>query len=125
MKDFKQYFTIAAEPAEVYMALTNPRSIKLWAGDDADMGTEPRSEFSLWEGNICGINLEFELNKKLVQQWFFGDQEPASIVTFKIHEHKNGTSLEVRQTNIPDEAWEDISEGWNDTYMASLIEFLE
>jgi len=107
------------------MALTNPLSIKLWAGDDAEMGTEPGSEFSLWEDSITGINIEFEPNKKLVQQWFFGDQEPASVVTFKIHEHKHGTSLEVRQSNIPDEAWEDISGGWNDTYMASLIDFLE
>jgi uncharacterized protein YndB with AHSA1/START domain len=125
LKDFKQYYTIAATPDEVYMALTNPLSIKLWAGDDAEMGTEPGSEFSLWEDSITGINIEFEPNKKLVQQWFFGDQEPASVVTFKIHEHKHGTSLEVRQTNIPDEAWEDISGGWNDTYMASLIDFLE
>lgn len=125
MKDFKRYYTISAVPEEVYMALTNPRSIKLWAGEDAEMGTEPGSEFSLWEGNICGINIEFEPNKKLVQQWFFGDQEPASVVTFKIHEHKHGTSLEVRQTNIPDEAWDDISQGWDDTYMASVIDFLE
>jgi activator of HSP90 ATPase len=62
-------------------------------------------------------------NKKLVQQWDFGDIEPHSIVTMKLHEHKQGCSLEVRHTNIPEEAWEDISTGWEDTYMASLLDF--
>ncbi|MEY4003061.1 MAG: hypothetical protein RIT07_1103 [Bacteroidota bacterium] len=123
MPDYKKYFIISAPPAEVYMALTYPPSICLWAGENAIMGTEPNSSFSLFDDSISGINLELEPNKKLVQQWDFGDIEPLSIVTMKLHEHKQGCSLEVRHTNIPEEAWEDISTGWEDTYMASLLDF--
>jgi hypothetical protein len=36
-----------------------------------------------------------------------------------------GTSVEVRHTNIPDEDYEDIAEGWIHSYMASLQEFYE
>jgi len=39
--------------------------------------------------------------------------------------HKQGTSAELRHNNIPDEAYEDMVEGWEDVYFASLIDFYE
>jgi activator of HSP90 ATPase len=123
MKDFKKYYVIPAKPEELYLALTNPLTIQLWTGDKADMSTEPDSLFSLWDGSIEGRNLEFEQDKKIVQQWFFGDQEPASIVTIKLHPHEKGTSLEVKQTNIPDNDYEDITDGWDNIYVGSLLDF--
>lgn len=123
MKDFKRYYIVAAQPEEVYLALTNPVSIKLWTGEDAVMSTETDSEFSLWEGSICGKNLEFEENKRIVQQWFFGDESPESIVTIKLHPHDAGTSIELRHSNIPDDDYNDIVEGWNDMYFGNLQEF--
>lgn len=123
MKDFKKYYIMHATPEDVYRALTNPLSIKLWSGEEARMSTEPNSEFSLWEDSIIGRNLEFEENKKIVQQWYFGEQEEPSIVTIKLHPHKQGTSLELRHINIPDEDFDDIVEGWNDIYMERLSDF--
>jgi uncharacterized protein YndB with AHSA1/START domain len=125
MKDFKSYYILSAEPEVVYAGLTNSDTIRLWSGEDAEMSTEPGSEFSLWEGSITGRNLEFEPGRKIVQQWYFGDQEPASIVTMKLHPHKEGTSVELRHTNIPDEAYDDIVEGWNEMYFGALKEFYE
>jgi uncharacterized protein YndB with AHSA1/START domain len=125
MKDFKKYFIIPAPPEDVYRALTHPATIHLWSGEEAEMSTEVGSEFSLWEGSIVGKNLEFVPDKKIVQQWYFGDQSEESIVTILLHEHKNGTSAELRHTNIPDEAYDDIVDGWKDTYFGSLIEFYE
>lgn len=125
MKDFKKYYTVEATPEEVYAALTNPATIQLWSGDPATMSTEPGSEFSLWEGNIEGKNLEFEKDKKIVQQWYFGEQDEPSIVTIKLHPDKTRTSAELRHTNIPDEAFDEITSGWDDVYFGSLIEFYE
>ncbi|MCP2044691.1 SRPBCC domain-containing protein [Pontibacter sp. HSC-36F09] len=125
MKDYKKYFIVPAAPEEVYAALTNPNTIQLWSGDPAEMSTEPGSEFSLFEGNIVGKNLEFEEGKLLVQEWYFGEQEVKSIVTIKLHPHKHGTSAELRHLNIPDEAYNDIVEGWNESYFGALIEFYE
>ncbi len=124
MKDYKKYYILPAPPEEVYLALTNPATIQLWTGEKAEMSTEPGSEFSLWDESIVGRNLEFEAGKKIVQQWYF-DQEEPSIVTIKLHPHKNGTSAELKHTNIPDEEYEDIVEGWNQAYFASLEEFYE
>ncbi len=125
MKDYKQYYIIPATPEEVYIALTNPATIQLWTGEPAIMSTEPGSEFSLWEGSIEGRNIAFEEGKKITQEWYFGEQEAASVVTILLHPHKQGTSAELRHSNIPDEAFEDIVEGWNDVYFASLIDFYE
>ena len=123
MKDYKKYYIIPAPPEDVYLALTLPATIQLWTGEEAEMSTEPGSEFSLWEGSIVGKNIGFEPNKKIVQQWYFGEQEEASIVTIKLHIHKQGTSAELTHTNIPDEAYDEMVEGWNDNYFGLLISF--
>ena len=125
MKNYKSYFIIPAEPSDVYAAITNPLTIQLWTGDPAEMSTEPESEFSLWDGAIVGKNLEFETDKKIVQQWYFGDQAEASIVTIKLHPHKNGTSAELIHTNIPDDDFEEIVDGWITAYFGETIEFFE
>ena len=124
MKDYKKYFIIpASEPEDVYLALTLPATLQLWTGEKAEMSTEPGSEFSMWENSIVGKNLEFDPGKKIVQQWYFDEQAEASIVTIKLHPHKKGTSLELTHTNIPDSEYTAIVDGWNETYIASLIEF--
>lgn len=125
MKDFKQHFIVPAPPEEVYRALTYAPTIQLWTGDKADMSTEPGSEFSLWDGSIAGRNLEFEEGRKIVQEWYFGEQETPSIVTIILHPHKKGTSAELKHSNIPDEDFDDIVEGWRDAYFGSLIDFYE
>jgi len=125
VKDFKKYYTIPAPPEDVYLALTVETTIELWTGDRAVMKAEPGTEFSMWDESIVGKNLEFEPGKKIVQQWYFGDQPEPSIVTIKLHPHEDGTSLEVRHTNIPDEDYDDITDGWTHSYAAGLIEFYD
>ncbi len=125
MKDYKKYFTIDAPPEDVYIALTNEATIRLWSGEEAIMPLEAGSEFSLWDGSIVGKNLEFIPGKKIVQEWYFGAQELPSIVTIILHSAKTGTSAELRHTNIPDDDYENIIEGWNENYFGSLIDFYD
>ncbi len=123
MKDFKKYYIIPAQSEDIYLALTNSATIQLWTGEPAVMSTEPNTEFSLWEGSIEGMNIAFEPNKKIQQEWYFGEQENASIVTIKLHQHKQGCSVELVHTNIPNEAYDDIVSGWNENYFGALEEF--
>lgn len=125
MKDFKKYFIIRATPEDVYNALTNEATIQLWSGEKAIMSDKPNSEFSLWEGSITGLNIEFIKGKKIVQQWYFDEQETPSIVTIILHEHKHGTSAELKHNNIPDDVYDNIVEGWEENYFGSIIEFYE
>lgn len=125
MGNFNYELQIAADPEEVFTALTNPFQIELWSGYPADMKPERGYVFSLWEGDIAGVNLEVVAGKKLVQEWFFGENEEASVVTFKLKREGNGTLLTLTHTHIPEEVYEEITEGWKTCYLGSLKDMLE
>jgi len=122
MKSLKKYYTLKADPGDVYNALTNKSLIEIWTGEAAEMEPIPDTEFALWEGSISGLNLEFEKNRKIVQQWYFEGQEEDSIVTIILHPDKKGTNVELIHTNIPDDAFQNISEGWDEDYFGALRE---
>jgi activator of HSP90 ATPase len=123
MKTFKKSFKINAEAADVYSALTNPYTIELWTGYPAVMSTEPGSEFSLWEGDITGKNIEFIQDKKVVQEWDFGDNPEKSLVTITIQKDRDDSIIIVEHSNIPDEDFEDIAEGWREYYFGAINTF--
>lgn len=125
MPDYKKYYIIPEQPSIVYQALVNPLTLSLWTGFPAYMSEEVGDEFSLWDGNIVGRNLAFEAGKMIKQEWYFGEREEESIVTIKLHPHKKGSSVELQHTNIPEEDFEAMVEGWDNTYFADLIEFYE
>lgn len=125
MPDYKKYYIIPEEPSIVYQALVNPLTLSLWTGFPAYMSEEVGDEFSLWDGNIVGRNLAFEVGKMIKQEWYFGEREEESIVTIKLHPHKKGSSVELQHTNIPEEDFEAMVEGWDNTYFADLIDFYE
>lgn len=123
MKTFKKQFKIQAEPSDVYSALTNPMTIELWTGYPAEMSEEPGSEFSLWEGDITGKNIEFIWDKRVVQEWYFGDQPEKSIVTITIQKDKGDSLVTVEHTNIPDDDFDDIANGWREYYFGAINTF--
>jgi len=123
MKTFKKSFKINAEPSDIYAALTNPYTIELWSGYPAEMSTEIGSEFSLWEGDITGKNLEFVQDKKIVQEWYFGDQEEKSIVTITIAPDRENSMITVEHINIPDDEFSDIADGWREYYFDAISNF--
>jgi activator of HSP90 ATPase len=123
MKTFKKTFKINAEPSDIYSALTNPFTIELWSGYPAIMSEEPGSEFSLWEGDITGLNLEFVKDRKVVQEWYFGDQPEKSIVTIIITPDRHNSQVTVEHSNIPDDEFNDVAEGWREYYIGAILNF--
>lgn len=123
MMTFKKTFRINAEPSDIYSAITNPYTIELWSGYKAEMSTVHGSEFSLWEGDIEGKNIEFIQDRKVVQEWYFGDQSEKSIVTISIFPDKDNSSVTVEHTNIPDDEYDNIAEGWREYYIGAIINF--
>jgi activator of HSP90 ATPase len=123
MKTFKKVFSIGAEPSDVYAALTNPYTIELWSGYKATMSEEAGSEFSLWEGDISGQNIEFIRDRKVVQEWYFGEMNEKSLVTIIIEPDREASKVTVEHTNIPDDDFADIAEGWREYYMGAINTF--
>lgn len=118
MKTIGRYYKLFASPADVYNAMTNQMMIEIWTGEKAVFKPEAGTDFSMWNGSIFGKNVKFETDKLIKQLWFFDDIE--SEVTIKLHSDKKYTSVELRQDNIPDEAYENISEGWDMDYFGAL-----
>ena len=112
-----------ATAEELFRALTDSFTIELWSGYPATMKPVEGTEFEIWGGDICGVNLEFIENQKIVQEWYFGDQEGRSIVTIMLKKKGKGKMIEISHTNIPDEAFDNIKSGWYDTYLSSLKSF--
>lgn len=125
MKTYHKFYRIKGSPEEIYNALVKPFAISLWTGAKVQMEEKEGTEFSLFDGDIMGMNIEFVPNKKIVQEWYFGEQEERSIVTINLSEDKIYTRIELTHTNIPDEAFEDMKEGWDEYYFGGLKEFFE
>jgi activator of HSP90 ATPase len=123
MKTYHKYYKIKGSPEEVYNALVKPFAISLWTGAKTQMEEKAGTEFSLFDGDITGMNLEFVPNQKIVQEWYFGEQEEKSIVTLLFREDKIHTQVELTHTNIPDESFEDMKNGWDNYYFGGLKEF--
>jgi len=116
---------IPASTEEVYIALTNPFTIELWTGFPAEMSTEPGSEFSLFEGDIVGKNLEFKKNRLIKQHWYFEGEENDSIVTLMLKPEKNNTLIELFHENVPEEVFEEMLQGWKTIYFKALKRFFK
>jgi len=125
MKTLKQNHFINASPEEVFTAITNPLTIELWSGYPADMQLAEGTEFSIFEGDICGRNISFIENQQLVQEWYFGDNEEQSVVTINLKPSSNGTQVELIHTNLPDEDYENMEEGWNTYYWGAIKKYFK
>jgi uncharacterized protein YndB with AHSA1/START domain len=125
MKHLKQRHAITATPEEVYTALTNPLTIELWSGYPADFTPVEGSEFSIWEGDITGKNLKLVPNELVQQQWYFDGQDEVSLVTIKLRKEGNNTLVELTHENIPDEAFDDMAEGWKKYYFGAIRNYFK
>lgn len=123
--DFHYTVEINADPEEVFAALTVPFQIELWSGYPADMKAEAGYQFSLWEGDITGVNLEIEPNKSLVQEWFFGEQAEPSVVRLNLKKEGAKTRVTLEHTHIPEEVFDEITEGWREYYLGAIKGMLE
>ncbi len=125
MKTIKQTYHIKALPAVVWKALLDPSEIENWGGGPAVMTEHEGADFSLWGGDIHGTNLEVLHEEKLVQDWFGGDWDEPSRVTFTLTPEERGTTIELLHENIPDSEVADITEGWDLYYLGAMKKYLE
>lgn len=120
MKTINQNHFVNASPEEVYLALTNPLTIELWSGYSAEIQAVEGTEFSIFDGDICGRNISMIENQQLVQEWYFGDNPEKSIVTIKLKPEDKGTRVALEHTNVPDADFTEIYEGWKQYYWGAI-----
>lgn len=116
---------IRATPEEVFLALTNPLAIELWSGFPAIMEAKEGTEFSLFDGDICGRNISIIPDRQLVQEWYFGDSGSQSIVTINLSPEGQKTRVELLHTDIPDEIYAEFEEGWRKYYWNAIADYFK
>ncbi len=123
-KELKLRRKIKATREEIYRALTNPFAIALWSGEPAVMNTEAGSEFSLLDEGIVGKNISFIPNEEIKQIWYFGEDVESEVI-IRLFPEKEDTLVWVHHQGIPDDAYDNMLEGWNDGYLDPLQAFFE
>lgn len=121
----KQTYLVNSSLGEVWKALTNPKYIDAWGGGPARMDGKVGTKFELWGGDIHGKNIEVVPKKKLTQEWFGGNWDHPSIVTFTLTGEKDAVKINLLHTDVPDNEAKDIDEGWKEYYLGPLKEYLE
>ena len=90
------------------------------------MSDRPGALFKLWGGDIFGKNVEVQQFKSLVQQWYGGEWDMPSIVTFTLQKQgENKTVVDLLHEDVPDREAKDIDNGWDEFYMGPLTKYVE
>jgi uncharacterized protein YndB with AHSA1/START domain len=124
MKALSKEYKIRAPKQRVFEALTQPDLIAEWSGEAAEMDNNPGGDFSLWGGDVFGVNLEVSPDK-IVQDWQDSNWEKPSKVVFTLTENSGTTILKVLHKNIPDRAFIGVNIAWDEDYVKPLKELVE
>ena len=125
MEIIKQTYQIKAPLKEVWRAFTDVEIIKEWGAGPAIMDEKVGTEFKLWDGDIWGTNIEVEQGRKLVQEWYGGNCDKTSVVTFIFSTKLDTTIIELTHTGVPSNEVKSFEEGWEDHYIGPMKDFLE
>jgi activator of HSP90 ATPase len=125
--NLKQTATFNASPHAVYEILMDEKQHSTFTGGIAKISREVGGDFSIYDGDIQGKNIELIPDKKIVQSWRYNDWPVGhySTVTFLLEPSVKGTKLTFTQTDIPDFKFEDIKQGWKDYYWQPIKAMLE
>lgn len=128
MKTIKQTILFNASAPDLYEMLINARKLTKITGGKATNTEKVNGKFSAWDDYISGINVELAPGEKIVQKWTCQDfpNEHFTDVTIELKKKSNKqTELVFTQTNVPDDLYDDISEGWNQFYWEPIRDYIE
>jgi activator of HSP90 ATPase len=123
----KQTASFKASPHAVYEILMDEKQHAAFTGGEAKISRKTGGKFRIYDGEIQGVNLELVPDKKIVQSWRYSDWPEGhySTATFLLEPTVKGTRLTFTQTDIPDDKYEDIKQGWKDYYWQPMKAVLE
>lgn len=125
MAEIAKHYQINAPINLVWDALVNPELIAQWSGDPNLYMSDRLEDFKLWSGDIWGKNIEVSAPTLLKQEWNDSRGVSGSIVTFTLSGDGDTTHLDLVHTDVSDDRATDLSNGWDDFFMAPMIEFVE
>ena len=116
---------IDASAESIYNAWMDSKKHSAMIGSTANISAVIGAGFDAWDGYIEGVNIELELNRRIVQTWRtseFEDDEPDSKVEILLKENGGKTELTLIHTNLPAHG-EQYIQGWEDFYFQPMKEY--
>jgi activator of HSP90 ATPase len=126
-KTIRQSVTFKASVDTVYEALLDSKKHAKFTGSVVKMSREIGGKFSVYGGDIQGVNLELVPGQRIVQSWRYSDWPKGhySKATFSLTGVPGGTRLIFTQIGVPEQFYDDIKQGWRDYYWAPMKKMLE
>ena len=128
-KTIEQTVTFRASPHNVYEALMDTEKHSQFTGAKANISREIGSAFTAYDVALTGTILELVPDTKIVLSWRVPDEswppEHHTKASFSLEEMNGGTRLTFVQTGVPEQSFDDISQGWQTFYWSKLEEFFE
>lgn len=114
-KTIKQKVKFKGAPKEIYELLTETKKCEAFSQKKADISKDIGGHFSVYSGNIHGINVDLVPGKRIVQAWR-GSNFPEgifSMATFNLVKASDGgTQLTLTHRGVPKELIPSVEKKW-------------
>lgn len=113
-------YSFTPPPKVLYETLLDTDRIRGATASDANMSKEVGGKIMMFSGSVEGENMKLvpytdsEGKATIVWKWRFNTWQPGhfSTVTIDLIEKDGGTTLELKQTGVPEEEAERTEKGW-------------
>ena len=120
----EQVFPVSAD--KIYRDFLDSETHSMMTGDTAVISDKKGAKFTAWGGYISGKNLELVPGKKIRQRWRttdFSKKDKDSEIEITLEEiGSSKTKFTLKHTKIPDGDGNKYKEGWQDYYLAPMLE---
>ena len=114
---------IPADPEQVYAVLAGADALSALSGMSGQPGRTAGEEFSAFDGNVTGRQIEMVPGARIVQAWRFPRFQEGvyTIVNLNITVAGDGTLLTLDQYGEPEDWHDHINTNWPTFYFTPLI----
>ena len=114
-----------ASPDEIYEIFMDSEKHSALVNSTARISRRIGGKFEVYGGYIKGTNIELVENSRIVQYWR-GDEDcwpedHFSKLTINLEKGKGSTKIHLIQEDVPEDCYDDFSNGWYEFYWNPLI----
>jgi activator of HSP90 ATPase len=119
-----QQAMIPASPEQVYAMLADADALSGLSGLSGKAGRSAGEEFSAFDGNVTGRQIEMVPGTRIVQAWRFPRFQEGvyTIVHFTLTAAEGGTLLTLDQYGEPEDWHDHITTNWPTFYLTPLTD---
>ena len=125
----QQAVTFKTSRHVLYEMLMDQAQHAAFTGAEVSIDRQLGGAFTAYDGSLTGTYFEMIRDTKIMQylrvvseDW---PQDHYSVVTIFLEETEEGTQLRLHQAGVPEQCYDDVSQGWQDLYWSKIESFLE